>query len=162
MICGRVWIYGSDIDTDKIIPGRYLDNYSPEFLAAHAMEGEDPGFAGKVREGDVIAARKNFGIGSSREQAAIALRHVGIRVIIAESFARIFYRNAVNHGLLPIIFPNCSTIFDNGEEICVDLENRQIVSKTDPSKKVEFIAIPTIIRQIYDAGGLIGLLKRGD
>lgn len=160
MICGRVWIYGSDIDTDKIIPGRYLDNYSPEFLAAHAMEGEDPEFTGKVLQGDMIAAGENFGIGSSREQAVIALKHAGIRVIIAESFARIFYRNAVNHGLLPIISLNCSAVFENGEEICVDLEKRSIASKSDPSKVTELLAIPSIIRKIYDAGGLIGMLKR--
>ncbi|HDP96468.1 MAG TPA: 3-isopropylmalate dehydratase [Euryarchaeota archaeon] len=162
MICGRGWMFGSDIDTDKIIPGRYLDNYSFEFLAFHAMEGEDHEFASKVREGDIIVAGKNFGIGSSREQAAIALKHAGIRVIIAESFARIFYRNAVNYGLLPIISPNCTTVFKNGEEICVDLDNGRIFSSDDSGREARFFEIPSIVRQIYDAGGLVGLLKLSD
>lgn len=160
MICGRVWIYGNDIDTDRIIPGRYLDNYSPEFLASHAMEGEDPEFPRKALRGDMIAAGRNFGIGSSREQAVIALKQAGIRVIIAESFARIFYRNAVNHGLLPIISADCRDRFENGEEICVDLENRRVASKSDSSKSAGFLEIPKIIREIYDAGGLVEILKR--
>src|SRR5512137_1916542 len=99
MTSGRVWKFGDDINTDLIIPGKYLENYDPVHLAAHAMEGASKDFAKNVSKGDIVLAGLNFGCGSSREQAAIALKHAGIAAIIAKSFARIFYRNAINLGL---------------------------------------------------------------
>jgi len=159
MICGRVWKFGNDIDTDVIIPGRYLDNYSPKHLAKHVMEGVDIDFHSKVSEGDFIVAEKHFGIGSSREQAVIALKAAGIRVLLAESFARIFYRNAVNHGLLPLVCPNCSEVFETGEKICIDLEKGIIFSSEKPEKKLDFQQLPTPIARIVEAGGLINILK---
>ncbi|HXZ23225.1 MAG TPA: 3-isopropylmalate dehydratase, partial [Methanomassiliicoccales archaeon] len=96
MIKGRAFKFGDHINTDLIIPGRYLDDYSVANLAKHVMEDADPSFAGKVRQGDVIVAGRNFGCGSSREQAPLALKHAGVSVIVAASFARIFYRNAIN------------------------------------------------------------------
>ena len=99
----RVWKFGNDIDTDAVIPGRFLTIYDPAELAKHAFEGTRDEFAREVREGDVVVAGSNFGCGSSREHAPLALLGAGIRVVVAESFARIFYRNAVNTGLLPLV-----------------------------------------------------------
>jgi 3-isopropylmalate/(R)-2-methylmalate dehydratase small subunit len=159
MICGRVWKFGDNIDTDVIIPGRYLDNYSPEYLAKHVMEGVDPSFSSSVKKGDMIIAGRNFGIGSSREQAAVALKAAGIQAVIAESFGRIFFRNAINQGMLVISCPGCSKKFENGEEICIDLENKVIFSKKDESCKMSFKELSPIISKIYSAGGLVNLLK---
>jgi len=159
MIYGRVWKFGNDIDTDAIIPGCYLDNYSPEHLARHVMEGIDADFHFKVSEGDFIVAGKHFGIGSSREQAAIALKAAGIKVLLAESFARIFYRNAINQGLLPLVCPNCSNVFITGEKICVDLERGIVSSSDEPRKILDFQQLTPAIARIFEAGGLINLLR---
>ncbi|MGF7118800.1 homoaconitase small subunit [Methanobacterium oryzae] len=102
---GKVWKFGDNIDTDVIIPGRYLRTFSLDDLAAHVMEGVDPNFAKNVQKGDIIVADWNFGCGSSREQAPVALKHAGVSAIVAKSFARIFYRNAINIGL-PVIVAN--------------------------------------------------------
>lgn len=159
MICGRAWKFGDNVDTDAIIPGRYLDNYSPEFLAKHVMEGVDKDFASKASKGDIIVAGKNFGIGSSREQAAIALKAAGIQAVVAESFGRIFYRNAVNQGMLVITCSGCSKYFNNEEQICINIEDNKIFKKSDPSSSSTFRALSPIISQIYTAGGLVNLLK---
>ena len=159
MICGRAWEFKDNIDTDIIIPGRYLDNYSPDYLAKHVMEGMDPSFASNVRPGDIIIAGKNFGIGSSREQAAIALRAAGIQAVVAESFGRIFFRNAVNQGMLVISCSGCSKRFENLEEICIDIENNIIFSKKDEARKLSFNKLSPIIAKIYSSGGLVNLLR---
>jgi len=159
MICGRAWKFGDNIDTDVIIPGRYLDNYSPEFLAKHVMEGVDASFASKVSKGDIIIAGKNFGIGSSREQAAIALKAAGVIVVVAESFGRIFYRNAINQGMLVVACHECSKHFNGEEMICIDLEHNRIFNKNDPSSNMSFHELSPIISRIYKAGGLVNLLR---
>lgn len=155
MKCGRAWKFGDDINTDVIIPGRYLDNYSPDFLAEHVMEGIDPTFSSKVSKGDIIIAGKHFGIGSSR-QAAVALKAVGVEIVLAESFARIFYRNAINQGMLPIVCPGCSSDFENGEEVCVDVEKGTAISS---GKTLGFQKLSPIVSRIHDAGGLAKMLR---
>jgi len=157
---GRAWLFGDAVDTDVIIPGQYLDNYSPEFLAKHVMEGVDPSFSSKVSKGDVIVAGKHFGIGSSREQAAIALKAAGIEVLLAESFARIFFRNAVNLGMLPIVCPGCSQMFRSGEELCIDVERGKVFNSKDASRSLDFKPLSPAISKIYEAGGLVNLLKK--
>jgi len=159
MICGKVWKFGDDIDTDAIIPGRYLDEYSPEILALHAMEGVDSEFASKVSKGDIIVAGRHFGIGSSREQAVIALMAAGVEVILAESFARIFYRNAINRGSLPLVCPGCSETFETGEKLCVDLMKGRASSLTDPKKSIAFQSMPAYLSKIHSSGGLIKMLR---
>ena len=124
----RTWKFGDNIDTDAIIPGRYLVHYDPGVLASHAFEGTRNEFAGEVCPGDIIVAGRNFGCGSSREHAPIALIGSGIRYVVAESFARIFYRNAVNVGLLPLVSPDTGSIND-GEECRVDLGTMRITCR---------------------------------
>jgi 3-isopropylmalate/(R)-2-methylmalate dehydratase small subunit len=119
---GKVWKFGNDIDTDIILPGRYLIYTDEETLSKHCMEGICPNFKDKVNKGDFIVAGKNFGCGSSREHAPIAIKNSGINVIIAESFARIFYRNSINIGLPLLETPNISEYLEEGEELEIDLK----------------------------------------
>ena len=148
---GRVWRFGDDVDTDAIIPGRFLTLYDPRELAKHAFEGTRDDFAGGARVGDLIVAGRNFGCGSSREHAPLALKGAGVRVIVAGSFARIFYRNAVNSGLLPIVCPGAREIRD-GQEGEVDLERGVL---TIAGKRYELEPVPDFLREIVDAGGLV-------
>jgi len=159
MKCGRAWVFGDAVDTDVIIPGQYLDNYSSEFLAKHVMEGVDPTFSSKVKKGDIIVAGKHFGIGSSREQAAIALKAAGVEVILAESFARIFFRNAINLGMLPIVCPGCSRMFHSGDKLCIDVEQGKVLDSNDPKRSLDFKTLPPMISKIHEAGGLVNLLR---
>jgi len=157
-IRGRVLRYGDNIDTDVIIPARYLVYTDPEVLASHAMEGIDPDFPKKVRSGmNVIIAGRNFGCGSSREHAVIALKHAGVRAIIAESFARIFFRNAVNLGL-PLIECSIPAEIGNGEIIEVYLKRGEIIFPKR-GKKFEFKPLPDFLLKIIERGGLIGFLR---
>lgn len=148
-ISGRVWKFKDNIDTDVIIPGKYLRTTDMSVFASHAMEGVDPGFAGKVKKGDIIVAGKNFGCGSSREQAPLALKHAGIACIVAESFARIFFRNAINVGL-PIIEAKIKC--DEGDIIDVDLENGIIKTKEISCAGTK---LPDFLREILADGGLV-------
>ena len=151
IIKGRVHKFGDDIDTDAIIPGAYLRTTDPYELASHCMAGIDKDFPKKVKEGDVIVAGENFGCGSSREQAVIAIKYCGIKAVIAKSFARIFYRNAINVGLIPII-ANTDEIKDD-DIVEIDLEKEEIVVNDNLIIKCE---VPKgIEREILDAGGLI-------
>jgi 3-isopropylmalate/(R)-2-methylmalate dehydratase small subunit len=151
----RVWKFGDDIDTDAIIPGRFLTIFDPEELAKHAFEGTRNEFSREAREGDVIVAGNNFGCGSSREHAPLALTGAGIKVVIARSFARIFYRNAINVGLLPLVCRDTSGIPD-GAAVSVDLAGGFF---TVNGKQFDFEPVPAFLRQIYDAGGLVGYAK---
>lgn len=119
-IKGRVWIFGDDVDTDVIIPGKYLRTTDMQVFADHAMEGIDPDFSTKVQKGDIIVAGNNFGCGSSREQAPLALKHAGVACVVAKTFARIFFRNAINVGL-PLM--EADVTCNEGDMIEVDLAN---------------------------------------
>lgn len=120
---GKVWKFGDSIDTDVIIPGRYLRTFNPDDLSAHVMEGERPGFASKVQKGDIVVGGWNFGCGSSREQATIAIKNSGVDAIVAKSFARIFYRNAINIGL-PVVIADIDV--DEGNIIEINLKGGSI------------------------------------
>ncbi|MCS7233002.1 MAG: 3-isopropylmalate dehydratase small subunit [Synergistetes bacterium] len=156
---GRVWKYGDDINTDVIFPGKYTYVVSdPLEMAKHALEDLDPSFAKEVKSGDIIVAGKNFGCGSSREQAATCLKVLGVGAVIAKSFARIFYRNAINQGL-PVI--QCPEIFDaveKGEEIEVDFKESKIF--TPDGRVFNFPPFPDFVRGILEDGGLIPHIKR--
>jgi 3-isopropylmalate/(R)-2-methylmalate dehydratase small subunit len=147
----RVWKFGDDIDTDQIIPGRFLTIYDPRELALHAFEGTRDEFARLAKEGDILVAGRNFGCGSSREHAPLALKGAGIRVIVAESFARIFYRNAVNVGLLPLVCTDTSGIAD-GEEAGVDTGAGVLVARGQDYALDE---VPRFLQEIVAAGGLV-------
>lgn len=158
MTVGRAWKFGDDINTDLIIPGRYLDSYDPGHLAAHAMEGVRPEFAKIVAPGDVIVAGRNFGCGSSREQAVIALKHAGVVVIVAESFARIFYRNAVNLGLPPLISKRARDLLEDGARVVWDRSSMTLTA-AETGAAVESEEVPPHVRGILDAGGLVPYVK---
>lgn len=130
-IQGKVWKFGDNIDTDVIIPGRYLRTFDPNELAAHVLEGEREDFAKLVGAGDIIVADKNFGCGSSREQAAVAIKHSGVSVVIAKSFARIFYRNAINIGL-PVVKAGIDA--NEGDILSLSLEEGTILNETTGNK----------------------------
>ncbi len=150
-IQGKVWKFGDNIDTDVIIPGRYLRTFSLDDLAAHVMEGVDPDFAENVENGDIIVARENFGCGSSREQAPVALKHAGVSAIVAKSFARIFYRNAVNIGL-PVIVAQINAT--SGDVLKIDLEKGIIINvTTNESFKIE--PFKKFMLDILKEGGLV-------
>ena len=148
-ISGKVWIFGDNVETDVIIPGNYLRNTEMNVFASHVMEGIDPEFTKKVKKGDIIVAGRNFGCGSSREQAPLALKHAGIACVVAESFARIFFRNAINVGL-PIIEAKIEC--NEGDSIEIDLGNGIVKNndRTYPATK-----LPDFLREILADGGLV-------
>ncbi|ACL15575.1 3-isopropylmalate dehydratase small subunit [Methanosphaerula palustris] len=147
----KAWKFGDDIDTDAIIPGRYLIINKPEELALHAFEGTRDEFAKEVKPGDVVVGEKNFGCGSSREHAPLALKGAGVRYVIAITFARIFYRNAINVGLLPLVCPDAAKITDKAE-ISVDLAAGTI---TADGVAYRLEPVPAFMQEIVDAGGLV-------
>lgn len=155
---GRIFKYGDNVDTDVIIPARYLTSFDPKELAAHCMEDIDLTFAKKVKAGDIMVAGNNFGCGSSREHAPIAIKGAGISCVIARSFARIFYRNAVNIGL-PIL--ECPEAVDGaaaGDELEVDFDTGAVRNLTK-GKSYVAAPFPPFMRKIMDAGGLINYSK---
>ena len=154
---GRAWVYGDDVNTDVIFPGKYTYTIKEEAeMARHALEDLDPTFAERVAAGDVIVAGRNWGNGSSREQAVTCLRAAGIRVIIAQSFARIYFRNAVNNGLLPIVCPEAVAAIQPGEAVTVDPE-RCVVRCL--SGEYPFPPLSPSIAAILQAGGLLPMLR---
>lgn len=155
---GKVFKYGDNVDTDVIIPARYLNSSDPAELAAHCMEDIDKEFIAKVRSGDIIVADKNFGCGSSREHAPIAIKAAGVSCVIAETFARIFYRNAINIGLPIIECPEASRGIDAGDEVEVDFDSGVITNKT---KGTQFKgqAFPPFMQKIIAAGGLVNYIN---
>jgi len=157
-IKGRVWKFGDDIDTDIIIPGRYLVLTDENELAKHAMEGLDPEFYSKTKEGDIILAGKNFGCGSSREHAPIALKAAGISAVVAESFARIFYRNAINVGFPLLESEKISSSFDEGDEIELDMD-KGVLKNERTGKEYKVKKLPEFMLEILNNGGLIPYLK---
>ena len=154
---GKAHCYGRDIDTDVIIPARYLNTSDPQELAKHCLEGLDPTFVAHVRTGDILVAAENFGCGSSREHAPLAIQAAGIDAIIAKSFARIFYRNAINLGIPAIECPETDNITD-GDTIEIDFVQGTIANKT---KNQIYVCskIPPHILALIDKGGLVPYLK---
>lgn len=153
-IKGKVWKFGDNIDTDVIIPARYLNTTDPEELAKHCMEDVDPEFSKKVNKGDIIVAGKNFGCGSSREHAPIAIKACGIACVIAESFARIFYRNAFNTGLLILECPEAVKETETGDELEIYPEEGKIINLTK-NKTFFTKPLPPFMKEILEDGGLI-------
>jgi len=151
----RVWKFGDNIDTDAIIPGRYLIHNDPAVLALYAFEGIRNDFAGGVRKGDVVVAGRNFGCGSSREHAPLALIGSGVGIIIARSFARIFYRNAVNVGILPLVCQRADEIPD-GADITVNLNQHTIEYR---GKEFLTEPVPGFLQDIINAGGLVAYAR---
>lgn len=151
---GKVWKYGDDIDTDVIYPGKYLVSFDPVEAAKHAMEGLEKDFYKKIAKGDILVVGKNFGNGSAREQAAVALHSAGISAVVAESFARSFYRNAFNVSLPVVELPGICATTDEGDELTIDLDAGTISNLT---KKTEdtFAPLPPFIMDILKAGGAV-------
>lgn len=158
-IKGKTWIFGKNIDTDIIIPGRYLRTFNPQDLADHVLEGERPEFTQNVQKGDIIVADENFGCGSSREQAPVAIKTAGVSAIVAKSFARIFYRNAINIGL-PVIVADIEAHDD--DILSIDLSKGTIVNE-NTNQKVTFEPFKEFMLEILDDGGLVNhYLKEKD
>lgn len=155
---GTVLKYGDNVDTDVIIPARYLNSSDPAELATHCMEDIDKDFVKKVKTGDIIVANKNFGCGSSREHAPIAIKASGVSCVIAETFARIFYRNAINIGLPIIECPEAASAIENGDEVEVDFDSGRIY---DLTKNTEYQgqAFPPFMQKIIDAEGLVNYIN---
>jgi len=158
-VSGKAVVFGDNVNTDAIIPGKYLTLLDPVELAEHAMEGLDPDFAQKAETGVIVVAGRNFGCGSSREQAPIALKHAGVRCVLAESFARIFYRNAINIGLPVLESPDVRNCVEEGDMITVNLEEGGVVNKTK-NHVVRALKLPRFILEILTNGGLIEHLRK--
>lgn len=158
-IKGKVFKYGDDINTDVIFPGKYTYTVNdPQEMAKHALEDLDPDFINNVEKNDIIVAGKNFGCGSSREQAVFCLKYAGIGAIIAKSFARIYYRNAINGGLPIIQSPEAVEALEAGEKISVDLENG--VVKTEKGQEFKFNPLPDFIMEIINEDGLVNYTRK--
>lgn len=158
IVHGTVHKYGNDVDTDVIIPARYLNTASAEELAKHCMEDIDKDFVKNVRPGDIIVAKDNFGCGSSREHAPLAIKASGVSLVIANSFARIFYRNAINIGLPILECPEAVENISAGDRVCCDLAQGIIKNETT-GKTFAAQPFPPFIQNIIDAGGLLASLK---
>ena len=156
---GTVHKYGRDVDTDVIIPARYLNSSDPAELASHCLEDLDPEFARKVRSGDIIVAEENFGCGSSREHAPLAIKTAGVSIVIAKSFARIFYRNAINIGLPIMECPPAVDGINAGDTVIVDADSGTIVNVTT-GKSWQTEPFPPFIQDIIARGGLIERTKQ--
>ena len=154
LLRGRVWKYGSNVDTDAIIPARYLNVSTAEELAAHCMEDIDARFAGQVQAGDIVVAEANFGCGSSREHAPLALKGAGVSCVVAVSFARIFFRNAINIGLPILECPQAVAGTEAGQTLEVDLEAGK-VTNVDTGQTFQAEPYPPFLMGIIDTGGLI-------
>lgn len=158
-IKGRVWKLGDDIDTDVIIPARYLNSFKPVELARHCLVDLDPEFPHRIKPGDILVAGRNFGCGSSREHAPLALKAAGVACVVAESFARIFYRNAVNIGLPILECPEAAARTREGDTLAIDL-NRGLVTNLNRGESYQAIPFPPFMQEIMAAGGLINYVRR--
>lgn len=158
MLKGKVLKYKDNVDTDVIIPARYLNTSDPKELAAHCMEDIDKDFAKRVNLGDIMVAGKNFGCGSSREHAPIAIKESGISCIIAETFARIFYRNSINIGLPILECPQAAKEIEDGDEVTVDIKTGEIANITR-GKSYQAQPFPPFMMELMKCGGLINYVK---
>ena len=154
---GVIHKLGDQVDTDVILPGRYLAIRDPAELGRHCLEGLDPGFATRVRPGDILVAGRNFGSGSSREHAAIAIQAVGIGCVVAASFARIFYRNAINIGLPAVLCPDFASAARDLEKVRIDLDTGEIVLG---HQTFQAEPVPECVQQIVRCGGLVSYVRR--
>jgi len=153
----KIWKYGDNVNTDMLFPGKYTYTCStPEEIKPHLLEDLDPSFVKNVKEGDILFAGKNFGCGSSREQPTVGLKAVGISAIVAESFARIFYRSSINQGLLLIECPDAVKAYHEGDSVILDVENGKIIVG---GKSFSFPKLPREILAIRDAGGLLAYTR---
>jgi len=158
MFKGKAIKYGNNVDTDVIIPARYLNTSDAKELAAHCMEDLDKGFVGKVKDGDIMVAGKNFGCGSSREHAPLAIKTVGISCIIAETFARIFYRNSINIGLPILECVEAAQDIEDGNDVSVDVATG-IITNITKGKTYKAAPFPAFMQEIISAEGLVNYLK---
>jgi 3-isopropylmalate/(R)-2-methylmalate dehydratase small subunit len=154
LIKGKVWKFGNDIDTDAIIPARYLNTSDPAELAKHCMEDADKDFSKKVAKGDIIVAGKNFGCGSSREHAPVAIKAAGVACVIAKDFARIFYRNSFNIGLPILESEEASVDIAQGDTVEVDVDNG-VIKNVTKNKQYKVKPIPPFMQELVEAGGLL-------
>ena len=159
MIKGKVWKYGDDVNADVIFPGRYTYTVTdPGEIASRALEDLDPAFAKNVKPGDIVVAGRNFGCGSSREQAALCLKYAGVAAVVAASFARIFFRNAINAGLPTVAAPEAIPHINGGDEITIDFRAGELTAADGSSYK--FAALPPEVIGILEAGGLVPYVKK--
>ena len=158
-VSGSVFKYGDNVDTDVIIPARYLNSSDPKELAKHCMEDIDKEFVNKVKKGDIIVAEKNFGCGSSREHAPIAIKASGIACVVAETFARIFYRNAINIGLPIIECPSAAQAIKAGDEVEIDFDTGMIYDRTS-GQEFKGQAFPEFMQKIIKAEGLMNYINQ--
>ena len=156
---GKVHKFGDDVNTDLICPARYLNTSDPAELASHCMEDADPDFLDKMHPGDIIVGGRNFGCGSSREHAPVAIKTAGISCVVAKSFARIFFRNAVNIGLPIVVSPDAADDAQTGDEMAVDLAAGQVTNLTR-RKTYPVPPFPGEMRRIIEAGGLMAFVKQ--
>lgn len=158
VIRGRAWLFGDNVDTDVILPGKYLVLTDPNELAKHALEGLVQDFYKKISKGDIIVAGKNFGCGSSREHAPIALKYAGVGAVVAESFSRIFFRNSINIGLPAVISKDARRTIKENEQISIHLEEGYILRES--GEKIPVEGYPEFLLEILKDGGLLQNLKR--
>jgi 3-isopropylmalate/(R)-2-methylmalate dehydratase small subunit len=156
---GKAWKFGNDVNTDEIIPARYLSMTDPLKLAEHVMEDADPEFPSKVQSGDIIVAGKNFGCGSSREHAPIAIKAAGVSCVIAASFARIFFRNSFNMGLMIFESPLASEGIREGDHVEIDPDDG-VIRNVDTGETFKVARIPPFMKELLDDGGLIAHIKK--
>jgi 3-isopropylmalate/(R)-2-methylmalate dehydratase small subunit len=159
IIKGKTFIFGANIDTDQIYPGRYLELTDPEDVGKHAMEGADPNFLKEFKTGDVIVASTNFGCGSSREQAAVALKAIGVGAVLADSFARIFYRNAINLGMPLLVCPKIHDLVKKGDSLRVNLVTGEVVNESTGAK-AQAQPLSDYVMKILESGGIKELIRR--
>ena len=156
---GKTFVYGPNIDTDQIYPGRFLDLTDPDQVGKHALEGADPNFVKEVQPGDLIVASTNFGCGSSREHAAVTLKAAGVGAILADSFGRIFYRNAINLGVPLIVCPGISRIVKRGDVLRVEMESGQVINETTGAT-AQAQPLSDYVMTILTSGGIKPLIKQ--
>ncbi len=159
IIRGKVFTFGANIDTDQIYPGRYLELTDPKEVGKHAMEGADPTLVREFKAGDIIVASTNFGCGSSREQAAIALKVIGVGAVLADSFARIFYRNAINLGIPLLVCPQINTVAKKGDTVRVNLGSGEVVNE-DTGAKGQAQPLSDYVMKILESGGIKPLVRK--
>jgi len=156
---GKAFVYGPNIDTDQIYPGRFLDLTDPDQVGKHALEGADPNFVKEVQPGDLIVASTNFGCGSSREHAAVTLKAAGVGAILADSFGRIFYRNVINLGVPLIVCPGISEIVKRGDVLTVDMASGKVTNETTGAT-AEAQPLSDYVMNILESGGIKPLIKK--